>query len=379
MNMEINEDERAFWLALHRTKGLGPVGQTKLVNAFPSVKEIFAADGHTLKTFGLNDKSITSICKPDWKSIRADMAWLDGPYHHMVTIDSKDYPPLLREISDPPIILFAHGRLEILKSIQIGVVGSRNPDVAGKKTADEFARELTYAGATVTSGLALGIDSCSHEGALSANGCTIAVTGNGLDMTYPARNKALAEKIVESGVLVSEFSPGTKPIPANFPRRNRIISGMSTGVLVVQAALRSGSLITARYAMEQGREVFAIPGSIHNPLTKGCHALIKQGAKLVESVNDIIEELGSLATVIIDENTSNKIDVKNDAKNDLGEEKLDVDYKVLLDSMAYDPISIDRLIELTGLTTDSVTSMLLILELRGLVISQAGGMYMRVN
>ena len=198
-------------------------------------------------------------------------------------------------------------------------------------------------------------------------------------MTYPARNKALAEKIVESGVLVSEFTPGTKPIPANFPRRNRIISGMSTGVLVVQAALRSGSLITARYAMEQGREVFAIPGSIHNPLTKGCHALIKQGAKLVESVNDIIEELGSLATVIIDENTSNKIDVKNDAKNDLGEEKLDVDYKVLLDSMAYDPISIDRLIELTGLTTDSVSSMLLILELRGLVISQAGGMYMRVN
>ena len=292
-----------------------------------------------------------------------------------MTIDSDEYPTLLKEIPDPPIILFAHGRLEILKSIQIGVVGSRNPDAAGKKTAGEFARELTYAGATVTSGLALGIDSCSHQGALSANGHTIAVTGNGLDMTYPARNKALAEKIVESGVLVSEFSPGTKPTPANFPRRNRIISGMSTGVLVIQAALRSGSLITARYAMEQGREVFAIPGSIHNPLTKGCHALIKQGAKLVESVNDIIEELGSLATVIIDENASNKIKVKNDPD----EEKLDADYKVLLDSMAYDPISIDRLIELTGLTTDSISSMLLILELRGLVVSQAGGVYVRAN
>ena len=194
-------------------------------------------------------------------------------------------------------------------------------------------------------------------------------------MIYPARNKALAEKIVENGILVSEFTPGTKPIPANFPRRNRIISGMSTGVLVVQAALRSGSLITARYAMEQGREVFAIPGSIHNPLAKGCHALIKQGAKLVESVNDIIEELGSLATVVIDENTS----LKNDAKNDLGEEALDADYKVLLDSLAYDPISIDRLIELTGLTTDSVSSMLLILELRGLVVSQSGGVYVRTN
>ncbi|MEE8233465.1 MAG: DNA-processing protein DprA, partial [Gammaproteobacteria bacterium] len=232
-----------------------------------------------------------------------------------------------------------------------------------------------YAGVTVTSGLASGIDGCSHQGALNANGFTIAVTGNGLDMIYPARHKALAEKIVDNGILVSEFPPGTKPVSANFPRRNRIISGMSTGVLVIQAALRSGSLITARYAMEQGREVFAIPGSIHNPLAKGCHTLIKQGAKLVESVNDIVEELGSLAAVVIDEN----VPKKNDVKNNLYEEKLDVDYKVLLDTMAYDPISVDRLIELTGLTTDSVSSMLLILELRGLVVSQAGGVYMRVN
>ncbi len=217
----------------------------------------------------------------------------------------------------------------------------------------------------------MGRDSCSHLGAFNANGYTIAVAGNGLDMIYPARHKALAEDIVDNGILVSEFPPGTKPIPANFPRRNRIISGMSTGVLVIQAALRSGSLITARYAMEQGREVFAIPGSIHNPLAKGCHALIKQGAKLVESVNDIVEELGSLATVVIDENASKK---KNIYK-----EELDADYKVLLDTMAYDPISIDKLIELTGLTTDSVSSMLLILELRGLVFSQAGGVYMRVN
>ena len=308
MNMAINEDERAFWLALHRTKGLGPVGQTKLVNAFPSVKQIFSADGHTLKTFGLNDKSITSICKPDWKNIEADLAWLDEPTHHMITIDSKDYPPLLREIPDPPIVLFAHGCLERLKNCQIGIVGSRNPDTAGRKLANEFARELVIAGATVTSGLALGIDACSHQGALDAGGHTIAVTGNGLDMIYPARHKALAEKIVDNGILVSEFPPGTKPMPANFPRRNRIISGMSTGVLVIQAALRSGSLITARYAMEQGREVFAIPGSIHNPLAKGCHNLIKQGAKLVESVNDIVEELGSLVTVVMGENITEKTD-----------------------------------------------------------------------
>lgn len=375
MNMAIKEDDRAFWLALHRIRGLGPIGQRKLLDAFPTVKQIFSADDSTLKKTGLNKKSRASVYQPDWETIEADLVWLDMPDHHLITINDEAYPTLLREIPDPPVVLFAHGCPEVLKTIQIGIVGSRNPDTAGRKTADEFARELVYAGATVTSGLALGIDGCSHQGALNANGYTIAVTGNGLDMIYPARHKTLAEKIVDNGILVSEFSPGTKPVAANFPRRNRIISGMSTGVLVIQAALRSGSLITARYAMEQGREVFAIPGSIHNPLAKGCHTLIKQGAKLVESVNDIIEELGFLATVVIDENISRKYDVKNNHY----EEKLDVDYKVLLDTMAYDPISVDRLIELTGLTTDSVSSMLLILELRGLVVSQAGGIYMRVN
>jgi len=375
MNMAIKEDDRAFWLALHRIRGLGPIGQRKLLDAFPTVKQIFSADDSTLKKTGLNKKSRASVYQPDWETIEADLVWLDMPDHHLITINDEAYPTLLREIPDPPVVLFAHGCPEVLKTIQIGIVGSRNPDTAGRKTADEFARELVYAGATVTSGLALGIDGCSHQGALNANGYTIAVTGNGLDMIYPARHKTLAEKIVDNGILVSEFSPGTKPVAANFPRRNRIISGMSTGVLVIQAALRSGSLITARYAMEQGREVFAIPGSIHNPLAKGCHTLIKQGAKLVESVNDIIEELGFLATVVIDENVSRK----NDVKNNHYEEKLDVDYKVLLDTMAYDPISVDRLIELTGLTADSVSSMLLILELRGLVVSQAGGIYMRVN
>ena len=375
MNIAIKEDDRAFWLALHRIRGLGPIGQRKLLDAFPTVKQIFSADDSTLKKTGLNKKSRASVYQPDWETIEADLVWLDMPDHYLITINDEAYPTLLREIPDPPVVLFAHGCPEVLKTIQIGIVGSRNPDTAGRKTADEFARELVYAGATVTSGLALGIDGCSHQGALNANGYTIAVTGNGLDMIYPARHKTLAEKIVDNGILVSEFSPGTKPVAANFPRRNRIISGMSTGVLVIQAALRSGSLITARYAMEQGREVFAIPGSIHNPLAKGCHTLIKQGAKLVESVNDIIEELGFLATVVIDENVSRK----NDVKNNHYEEKLDVDYKVLLDTMAYDPISVDRLIELTGLTTDSVSSMLLILELRGLVVSQAGGIYMRVN
>ena len=369
--MAINNEDRAFWLALHRVNGLGPVGQRKVLDAFPTIKEIFSADFHTLRELGLKEKSINAICQPDWESIEVDLVWLDSPSHHLVTIHSDEYPLLLKETPDPPVVLFAHGCLDVLKNIQVGIVGSRNPDVAGRKLADEFARELVYAGATVTSGLALGIDGCSHQGALDAGGHTIAVTGNGLDMIYPARHKALAEKIVESGILVSEFPSGTKPIPANFPRRNRIISGMSTGILVIQAACRSGSLITARYAMEQGREVFAIPGSILNPLAKGCHTLIKQGAKLVESIDDIVEELGPLVTVVMGENVTEKIDQ--------GEEALDADYKVLLDSMAYDPISIDRLIELTGLTIDSVSSMLLILELRGLVVLQAGGVYLRVN
>ncbi len=373
--MAENNEVRALWLALYRIEGLGPVGQRKLLDTFPSIKEIFSADAQALRELGLKEKTINAISQPDWESIEADLLWLDCPDHHLVTIDSDEYPLLLREIPDPPIILFAYGCLQQLKSIQIGIVGSRNPDTAGRKLADEFARKLVYAGATITSGLALGIDGCSHQGALDAGGHTIAVTGNGLDMIYPARHKALAEKIVENGILVSEFPPGTKPIPANFPRRNRIISGMSTGVLVIQAACRSGSLITARYAMEQGREVFAIPGSIHNPLAKGCHTLIKQGAKLVESVDDIVEELGSLVTVVMGE----RVTEKTGQKIDQGKEALDADYKVLLDSMAYDPISIDRLIELTGLTIDSVSSMLLILELRGLVVSQAGGVYIRAN
>lgn len=192
--MARNSEVSAFWLALYRIEGLGPVGQRKLLDAFSSIKEIFSTDGQVLKELGLKEKSINAICRPDWESIEADLLWLDSPNHHLVTIDSDEYPLLLREIPDPPIVLFAHGCLAVLKSIQIGIVGSRNPDTAGRKLADEFARELVYAGATVTSGLALGIDGCSHNGALDAGGNTIAVTGNGLDMIYPARHKALAEK-----------------------------------------------------------------------------------------------------------------------------------------------------------------------------------------
>lgn len=370
--MEANDNDDAFWLALNRVKGLGPVNQRRLIEAFPSIREIFSADDSVLRDLGIKQQSINSIRQPDWKNIETDLTWLQQPYHYLVTINSANYPGLLKQISDPPIVLFADGQLDILANMQIGIVGSRNPDIFGKKIASQFAEELVHSGAVITSGLALGIDACSHQGALDAKGKTIAVIGNGLDIIYPARHKNLAEKIADTGILISEFPLGSKPISANFPRRNRIISGMSMGILVVQATLRSGSLITARYAIEQGRDVFAVPGSINNPLSRGCHALIKQGAKLVESVNDIIEEIGMLAMACVNEN--NAADQDNEYK-----ENLDAKCKLLLDTMSYDGLSIDRLVELTGLTIESVSSMLLILELHGLVVSQAGGVYTRAR
>lgn len=371
INTEINKEEHAFWLALNRTKGLGSVRQKKLIQACSSVREIFSTDPQQLRELGLREQSVASICQPDWRKVEADLAWLENPDCYLVTLSDPQYPSLLREISDPPVILFVRGCLEVLQQVQIAMVGSRNPDRAGHQIAEEFAASLVVAGATITSGLALGIDGASHQGALDAGGCTIAVAGNGLDMVYPARHKPLAERIVESGALISEFPPGDKPIGSNFPRRNRIISGMSTGVLVVQATLHSGSLITAYCAMEQGREVFAVPGSIYSPLVKGCHVLIKQGAKLVESANEVVEELSALTELVV---------VEQDHKgHNQVENVIDTEYKLLLDNMSYDPISADRLVELTGLTIDTVSSMLLRLELRGMVISLAGGMYTQVT
>ena len=364
----MKDDESAFWLALNRTPQLGCIKQRQLLHSLSSASQVFSADTPTLKACGLTAQQIAYIRQPDWRRVEADLAWLERPEHHLLTINDTAYPTLLKEIADPPIILFAQGLLEVLQTIQVGVIGSRNPNAGGRRIAEQFARELAQAGATITSGLALGIDTCSHQGALQAKGYTVAVAGNGLDLVYPARNKILAENIAENGVLISEFPPGTKPIPANFPRRNRIISGISTGVLVVQATLHSGSLITARCAVEQGREVFAVPGNIHDPLIKGCHALIKQGAKLVESPSDILEEITALASVV-EKNITRTTET----------EELPGKYQLLLDKMAYDPVSIDSLVELTGLTTESISSMLSFLELRGVVALQAGGVYQRVN
>jgi DNA processing protein len=253
-------------------------------------------------------------------------------------------------------------------------VGSRNPTAAGSRTATEFARHLSAAGLVISSGLALGIDAASHRGALDAGAPTVAVMGTGLDRVYPARHRDLARQIAERGALISEFPVGTAPRAENFPRRNRIISGLSLGTLVVEAAIRSGSLITARYAGDQGREVFAIPGSIHNPLARGCHHLIRQGAKLVETANDVMDELGMLADSCY---PAGQVTVETEVAAEPS--KLDSEYQYLIDFIAYEDTSVDQLVGSSGLTPAEVSSMLLQLELSGYIASSPGGLYNRLK
>jgi DNA processing protein len=281
------------------------------------------------------------------------------------------YPPLLRQINDPPMVLFVRGEVNLLTQPLLAMVGSRNPSIEGKRNAEEFAAYLARCGLGIVSGMAMGIDAASHRGALKSGGATIAVWGTGLDKPYPPSHRDLAEEIAQRGLLVSEFPPGTPPLPYNFPRRNRIISGLCVGTLVVEAAQTSGSLITARLASEQGREVFAIPGSIHNPLAHGCHRLIREGAKLVESAGDILEELAPLLKL----EPANAVDALPMAADTTD----DPEYRLLLNSMDHAPTSIDSLVERTGLTPDVVSSMLLMLELQGQVEATPGGHYSRVT
>jgi len=297
---------------------------------------------------------------------------VEQAHHHLITLHDPAYPPLLKNIPDPPPLLFVHGSLAALRSHQLAIVGSRNPSTVGKTIAAQFAQTLVHCGLSITSGLALGIDAASHRGALDAGGVTLAVAGTGPDKIYPATNKRLACEIIEHGALVTEFPPGTAAQAHHFPRRNRIISGMSVGTLVVEAASHSGSLITARLALEQGREVFAIPGSIHNPLARGCNALIRQGAKLVETARDILEEIGSLAAA------AEALDAAADSAAQ-PEEDLSEEYRNVLKEIAYAPTTVDTLVETTKQSAENLSSMLLMLELRGLIASSEGGAYYRLK
>jgi DNA processing protein len=342
---------------------LGDAALRKLLAALGSPERVLGARHAELRNF-VSAEIASLICGGgNADATQQALTWLSDPANHAVTLGDTDYPQLLLQTADPPPLLYVKGRLDLLNHPALAVVGSRNATAQGTNNATDFARALSDAGITIVSGLALGIDAAAHRGGLAGPGSSVAVIGTGLDVVYPARNKALAHELAERGALVSEFPLGTPPLGSNFPRRNRLISGMSLGCLVVEAALQSGSLITARLANEQGREVFALPGSIHSPLAKGCHALIKQGAKLVDNANDILEEL--------------KLAAGSSATRDAPE--LDADQALLLDHLGYEPCGLDALCGRAGLGAEVVSGLLLKLELQGMVESLPGGRYQRVR
>ncbi|MBT8126719.1 MAG: DNA-processing protein DprA [Gammaproteobacteria bacterium] len=353
------------WLALVRVPGMKPDTYHQLLDVFGTPDRVFAAGAAKLGKIGLNSELVSAILDPPRNLIEPDLEWLQQPNHHLITFNDIRYPERLKTISTPPPLLFVRGDPDYLQLPQLAMVGSRTPTASGRQTATEFARFLSSSGITITSGLARGIDAACHQGALEGIAGTVALVAHGLDIVYPSAHQKLAERITRNGAVVSEHPLGTRPLRAYFPRRNRIISGLSLGTLVVEAALNSGSLITARHALEQGREIFAIPGSIHNPLARGCHRLIRQGAKLVETADDILEELYALLPTDLP------------TRNERAPEKpqsqaLDPDHQKLLKCLAYEPMRIDELVDRSGYTAAEVASMLLILELEGCVVSESG-------
>jgi DNA processing protein len=360
----------AAWLRFSLQPGVP--GEVALrVAAHPGgLQGLVEAGPGPLQALGMPQEAARALTgpPPDWLPRALD--WLAEPGHDLLTLADADYPALLKLAPDPPAALFLRGNRALLGAPHFAIVGSRNPTPQGAENAHAFAQFLAGCGLVICSGLAAGIDAGAHRGALAAGGATTAVLGCGPDRIYPAANADLAQRIAAEGLIVSEYMPGTRPIRENFPRRNRIISGLSLGVLVVEAARRSGSLITARLAGDRGREVFAIPGSIHNPLSRGCHALIRQGAVLVETADDILAEIGPLAGASMRPES-----VATDAAASAPE--LDGDYRKLLDALAHDPAGVDGLAARTGLTAAEVSSMMLILELQGAVESLPGGRFAR--
>ncbi|MFN3919050.1 MAG: DNA-processing protein DprA [Methylohalobius sp.] len=362
--------ELRYWLALAQTPGVGARTFQTLLKAGVNPAELFEQPVSCLRDLGLSDPVIEGLRCPDWRSVEHNLAWAAQPNCHILTLADPSYPPQLKEIASPPPILFVHGRPEALKRAQLAIVGSRNPSAAGRKLAFEFAKALAELDLVITSGLAVGIDGAAHQGALAGGGKTIAVLGTGPDLIYPPQHKNLAAEIVSHGAIVSEFPPGTPVRARHFPRRNRIIAGLSLGTLVVEATRRSGSLITARFALEQGREVMAIPGAIHNPQAKGCNALIREGAKLVETIEDVLEALNLIPSHSLASDAQPPCPLKNSELSD--------DYRDLLGKIDCSPTPVDRLVEITGLPPQELASMLLVLELEGYVISVPGGGYQRI-
>ncbi len=352
------------WLRLGLVPGVGNARLLQLLTAFGSPEAVLSSGRGALARHLPAAQLDALLAGPDANELAAAHAWLDQPGNSLMTLADADYPRPLLEIADPPALLYCKGRRELLGGPGFGIVGSRNATPQGARDAEAFARALSDAGLVVVSGLALGIDAAAHRGGLAGAGSSIAIVGTGLDRVYPAKNKALAHRLAEHGLIVSEFALGTAPLPGHFPRRNRLISGLSRGVLVVEAAPDSGSLITARVAAEQGREVFAMPGSIHSPLARGCHALIKQGAKLVESAADILDELGWNTRL---------------ASPQFPEHDRVAAPDPLLDAFDGAPVTADTLAQRTGLTLDTLSAKLLTLELEGRVASLPGGRYQKLH
>lgn len=356
-------NETGCWLRLTLIPGLGNVTLRTLLGEFGTPERVLAARYSDLCNFVAADIAKLIADGGNVDAANETLEWIAQPGNYVVTLGDAEYPQLLLQTADPPSLLFVKGRLNMLNRPSLAIVGSRNATAQGVNNAEEFARALSEAGITIVSGLALGIDAAAHRGGLAAGGGSVALVGTGLDVVYPARNKALAHELAENGALISEYPLGTPPLANNFPRRNRLISGISLGCLVVEAALQSGSLITARFANEQGREVFAIPGSIHSPLAKGCHALLKQGAKLVDNANDILEELKLVTNSPVGRRAP----------------ELDRDQSQLLGHLGYEPCDLDTLCGRAGLSAAAAASILLQLELLQLVESLPGSRYQRVR
>ncbi|MFA9438816.1 DNA-processing protein DprA [Uliginosibacterium sp. sgz301328] len=366
---ESTSHDLEHWLRLTLVPDIGTERQRHLLAAFGLPERIFAAGRLALEQVVGPGPTQQLLSTDSRAQIEAALAWADEPDNRIITLADPAYPPSLLHTPDPPCLIYVKGRLELLNRPSIAMVGARSATPQGVSNAEQFATAFSRAGLTVVSGLALGIDAAAHRGALLGDASTVAVIGTGIDRIYPARNATLARAIAESGAIVSEFPLGMPPLSHNFPRRNRIISGLSRGVLVVEAAVGSGSLITARQAAEQGREVFAIPGSIHSPLSRGCHQLIKQGAKLVESAADVLDEMGwqgQIAAPVPLPNAISPPPVSQDAE------------KVLL-AMGFDPVDAENLLGRARLTPDALFAILTALELDGRIARLPGNRYQRLN
>lgn len=372
--MTLVAEDIAAWVQLEQTPGVGPETARKLLAAFGLPANILAA-GFSALVKVVSERIAAALTAPPSDATKAviakTLAWMEQPGNHVLTLADTAYPASLLDIADPPIMLYAKGRIELLTRPSLAVVGSRNATAQGVSNAEKFSETLSQAGLTIVSGLALGIDTAAHCGGLhgsrNGGGSTIAVIGTGADIVYPARNRLLAHQIAEAGCILSEYPLGMPAIAANFPRRNRIISGLSRGVLVIEAAAQSGSLITARLAAEQGRDVFAIPGSIHSSLSKGCHQLIKQGAKLVESAQDILEELSCYPAM-----------TQPMAGDEPATASGNDDTARLLEAMGFDPVTTDALAARCDLDAAALAAQLLNLELDGLIEMLPGGTYRRL-